>query len=379
VFKIPKPLAYREILLLSVAICLFSTRAFADLTWPTNQFLPSFSSPALLDCIDVSSASSAEQNLFASLEGIVNRTKPRIACVSSGNQEGEFTWLDLHDLAYGIVNGYDAILKYETNVTGLVVTDPNQPDTLNLATTIAGVNNELICDPRLLQKLTNAPYSLTIKDDLRGIFSTKYQIYGYLYANYWPKCTHRIIAGMETNGNGALRDYLVARESSRSMAGPGLIRRCRRTRALCFRNASRWQRLHGLVASEGNGLKWIAQYGIPVPASDWFDNASLFSGVARPISIPPIPPAPPLQNKIYVSFTLSDGDNVQYMQHQMYVLWRNPARGSVPIGWTAQPLSADLDPAMLDYYWSTATTNDCLLAGPIRCGLHPNQLLECLL
>jgi hypothetical protein len=133
------------------------------------------------------------------------------------------------------------------------------------------------------------------------------------------------------------------------------------------------------VASEGNGLKWIAQYGIPVPASDWFDNASLFSGVARPISIPPIPPAPPLQNKIYVSFTLSDGDNVQYMQHQMYVLWRNPARGSVPIGWTAQPLSADLDPAMLDYYWSTATTNDCLLAGPIRCGLHPNQLLECLL
>ena len=42
-------------------------------------------------------------------------------------------------------------------MTGLVVTDPAQPDALNLATTIAGVKNELICDPSLLATLTNAP------------------------------------------------------------------------------------------------------------------------------------------------------------------------------------------------------------------------------
>ena len=54
------------------------------LTWPAGQLLPTFSTPATnIDCIDISSASGAEQDLFASLEGIVNRTQPRIACVSS--------------------------------------------------------------------------------------------------------------------------------------------------------------------------------------------------------------------------------------------------------------------------------------------------------
>src|SRR5208337_4896410 len=86
------------------------------------------------------------------------------------------------------------------------------------------------------------------------------------------------------------------------------------------------------------------------------------------IHVPQIPPAPPLQNKIYVSITMSDGDNVQYMQHYLKVNWGDPARGKVPLGWTAQPLSTDLDPAMLNYYWSTATTNDCLVSGPSGAG-----------
>lgn len=351
-------------------VCLVSTHSIAGLTWPTNQFLPTFSTPSVLDCIDVSSASGAEQNLFASLEGIVNRTQPRIACVSKGNQEGEFTWLNLHDLAYEMVNGYSAILQYETNVTGLVVTDPSQPDTLNLATTMAGVNNELICDPSLLPTLTNAPYNLTIKDDLRGMFSNKYQVYQYLYANYWAGCTHRIIAGMETNGNGALRDYLVAVKAAVVWLDPGNSSDAAALAPFVSGMNPVGGVYMGWWPSEGNGLEWIGQYGIPVLASDWYDNGSLFSGVTRPISIPPIPQAPPLQNKVYVSFTMSDGDNVQYMQHYMYVLWQNPSRGKVPIGWTVQPLSLDLDPAMLDYYWSTATTNDCLVAGPSGAGYN---------
>ncbi|HTA31357.1 MAG TPA: immunoglobulin domain-containing protein, partial [Candidatus Cybelea sp.] len=120
--------------------------------------------------------------------------------------------------------------------------------------------------------------------------------------------------------------------------------------------------------NETSDMQWIAQYGIPVMASDLFDNGSVYSGVTTPISVPPIPPTPPLQNKVYVSITLSDGDNVQYMQHTMKTNWESTARGSVPIGWTVQPLLADFDPGMLNYFWSTATTNDCLVAGPSGAG-----------
>src|SRR6516164_8488459 len=141
----------RKLLLILVATCSALFASAQGINWPTNQLLPTFSTPAgMIDCIDVSSATSAELDLFASLQGIVNRTQPRIACVSSVDGEGKFTWLNLHNLPYSVINGYSAITKYQTNVAGLVVTDPSQPDTLNLATTIAGVSNLLICDPSLL-------------------------------------------------------------------------------------------------------------------------------------------------------------------------------------------------------------------------------------
>lgn len=344
------------------------TARCVGLTWPADQFLPTFSTPTTLDCIDISSASGAEVDLFASLEGIVNRTEPRIACVSSGNEEGEFTWLALHHLPFELMNGYSVLLAFETNVTGLVVTDPNQPDTLNLATTIAGVKDELICDPSLLSVLTNAPYSLPVKDDLRGMFSNKYEVYGYLYTNYWPFCTHRIIAGMETNGYGALRDYLVAVKAAVVWLDPGSAADANALAPFASGMAPVGGVYMGWWPSEGNGLTWIANYGIPVIASDWFDNGSLFGGVASPISVKPIPSPPPLQNRVYICLILSDGDNVQYMQHHMYALWQNASRGQVPIGWTVQPLAAEFDPGMLNYYWSTATTNDCFVSGPSGAG-----------
>src|SRR5207245_13256 len=73
----------------------------SGLDWPTNRFLPTFSMPAaIIDYIDISSASGSEVDLFASLEGIVNREQPRIACVGNSAEEGEFTWLNLHNLIY---------------------------------------------------------------------------------------------------------------------------------------------------------------------------------------------------------------------------------------------------------------------------------------
>ncbi|HEX3628307.1 MAG TPA: GxGYxYP domain-containing protein [Verrucomicrobiae bacterium] len=339
--------------------------AATGISWPTNQMLPTFSGPApVLDCIDISSSSGAEVDLFSSLEGIVNRTQPQIITVNNGDGEGAFTWVSIHNLNYNLTNGYGCILKYKSYLTGLVVTDPNEPDTLNLATTMAGVNNELICDPGLLFTLTNAPYNLPVTDDLRGRFSNQYQVYGYLYTNYWPLCTHRIIAGMETGIDGNLRDYLVAVKSATVWLDPGTGQDAN----LLAKFVSGMTPVNGVYMgwwpSEGNGLTWIASYGIPVLASDFYRNGSVYSGSPRTINVPPIPPPPPLTNKIYVSLILSDGDNAQYMEHVMKMWWENPARGKVPIGWTADPLVADLDPAMINYYWSTATSNDCLVAGP---------------
>lgn len=343
--------------------------AARGVSWPDNHLLPAFARPAaVLDCIDVSSSSGPEIDLFASLEGIVNRTKPRIICVSSSDHEGKFTWLRLHKLNYDVTNGYECILKYRKRVTGLVVTDPGEPDTLNLATTMAGVKDELICDPGLLSVLTNAPYNLPVKDDLRGRFTDKYQVYDYLYTNYWPLCTHRIIAGLAPGPGENLRDYLVAVKAATVWLDPGRSRDASVLAKFVSGMAPMNSVYMGWWPGEGDGLAWIAHYGIPVLASDFYRNGSVFGGVACPIHVPPIPPPPPLANKVYVSLILSDGDNAQYMQHVMKMWWEDPARGKVPIGWTADALVCDLDPAMLNYYWSTASSNDCLISGPDGAG-----------
>ncbi|HEV2696152.1 MAG TPA: LamG-like jellyroll fold domain-containing protein [Verrucomicrobiae bacterium] len=342
------------------------------INWPTNQLLPTFSTPAaVIDCVDVSSSTPAEIDMFSSLEGIVNRTQPRIACANSIDGEGKFTWLNLHNLPYVVAaNGYSLITKYETNLNGLVVTDPNLPDTLNVATTIAGVSNLLICDPSLLNTLTNAPYNLSIAQDLRGRFANKYLAYGYLYTNYWSQCTHRMVTGLYTNIHGELRDYVVATKSALVWLDPATANTAdRNTLALFFKDMTPANGIYmGWWPDEGNGLGWSAQYGIPVLASDYFQNASLYSGVTRPINIPDIPPPPPLANKIYISLILSDGDNIQYMQHVMKIDWEKPARGSIPIGWTVSPLASEFDPVMLNHFWNTATTNDCLISGPSGAG-----------
>jgi len=366
-----KPYLLKTLFLVAITGLSVSPGWATGITWPTNQLMPTFSQPApVLDCVDISSSSGPEIDLFASLQGIVNRTQPRIACVSTGDGEGEFTWLNLHNFSYKLTNGYNLILKYQSSVTGLVVTDPNQPDTLNLATTMAGVNNELICNPSLLPTLTNAPYNLPVVDDLRNRFSNKYQVYGYLYTNYWPLCTHRLMAGLETNLDGQLRDYLVAMKVATVWLdpGPGNFQ----DQAALAQFTSAMTPANGVYIgwwpNEGNDLPWIAQYGIPVLASDFLRNASVFGGASRTIHVPAMPPIPPLQNKVYVSFILSDGDNIQYMQHVMKIDWATAARGSIPIGWTSSPLAADVDPGMVNYFWSTATTNDCLISGPSGAG-----------
>jgi len=112
----------------------------------------------------------------------------RVVCVSTVNGEGEFTWLNLHNLSTSPI----------TATTPFSNTRPISPAWW-LRIQPAGhaesgdhdgrVNNELICNPSLLPTLTNSPYNLPIVDDLRGRFVNKYAVYGYLYTNYWPQCT----------------------------------------------------------------------------------------------------------------------------------------------------------------------------------------------
>ena len=84
---------------------------------------------------------------------------------------------------------------------------------------------------------------------------------------------------------------------------------------------------------------------------------------------------PPLQKQVqldpqglYLTFTLSDGDQLMMMNTGELGNWYTAERGKVPFNWEVQPLLLEIAPALLEKYLSGVTENDCLIAGPSGAG-----------
>lgn len=313
--------------------------------------------------------------LFASLKGIVNAKQPRIfSYEGDAFAEGPHTWLQSLGLQYTeVTDNWSLIAKYRSELSGIIVYENAQPDTVNLATTLAGPKKALVVAPSLVAKLTGAPYNLPILQDLRGQFTSKLAVYQYLYDNVWPNLDHRVAIGLAPTNRAAVREYATALGVAAlwldptSSAETPLLKQFLASMGA----GGRWM---GWWTDEGAGVTVASQYGVATIASDFSTNLTMHSGMSRTIHVKPIPPKPTLANKLYVAFILSDGDNLQYVEHLERKLWNDAGRGKVPMGWTLSPAMVDAMPGALDFFWTSATDNDCLLSGPSGYGYtYPNS------
>ncbi len=122
------------------------------------------------------------------------------------------------------------------------------------------------------------------------------------------------------------------------------------------------------IEGEFAAVEVASSHGVYVVPADWFNNLTVFSGTRPRVPAPEGPETPEPARRIYVTFTFGEGDNLQYNQHRMRVLWDDPARGRVPINWSSTPLLLDAAPVLLDFYRRTATPNDLLVSGPSSVG-----------
>jgi hypothetical protein len=319
---------------------------------------------------------SAEMYLFASLKGLVNKTKPRIfSYEGDAFAEGPYTWLQSLGLGYTEhTDKWSLIGKYRNEIAGLIVYDPAQIHTVNLATVLAKSRGALIVSPLLLSRLTAAPYNLPILLDLRRQFTSKLQVYQTLYNTYWPNLDHRLLIGLNPDAHkAALREYATALGTAVIWLDPNVAAESTLLNNF-LSSMPAGSNYMGWWPEEGPGVQRASQYGIATIASDWCSNLTMHSGTSRTVTLKPMPPKPALQNKLYVAFILSDGDNLQYIEHLMRKLWNNADRGSVPMGWTLSPAMLDAMPGALNYFWQTATDNDNLISGPSGYGYaYPNS------
>jgi len=338
-----------------------------NISWPQGQAMPSFAAPAEnLDMMSTNALPFSEYLTLTSLQGLANREQPRILA-----HNGE-SWPADMGLFYTETDGLlGLIAKYRSVFQGLVIYNPELPDTINVATTAAGVYDLLVVSPEMAQVLTAAPYNYPVEIDLRDAPITNiYEAYDYIYNNYWAKCERRLLFGFNTHDHTQLRDLSVAVRGAVLWLDP----KDAQSKAIMdkfFGEMDFGAYYAGWWQDEGAGIRYATEYGMPTVPSDFYMNYTVYSGLPRYVAPPEIPAKPALQDgKIYVSLNFSDGDNIQYNQHSMPTakLWGSPRRGEVPIGWTCSPMLLDAGPGLLNYYYRTATPNDVLICGPSGAG-----------
>lgn len=496
----------------------------SGIVWPKNQELPTFAKAKRLDVAQVYDKPGDIELLLTTLQGIVNRKEPRIYV----QQNEKDPWLNDIKVPYRIhENPLDIVKAYAREVKGVIVYDPAVPDSINVATTLAGLKDAVVASPELAQELTTAPYRLRVVEDLQGKFKDRMEAYTWQYEHLWSRTTKRMLVGLSPNtsiplppdnfasfktiltepeqirdasnrrtyeldlteflggeavylrfqdaytqdgwgpavheisvsadGEEILRfetgtpeeePYLYDRHGSKFLPGAdhrfadngnyfvyefippagtqhltvsvemwnqfkvsaskvkplssetkepfGYLRDYAvANKAMVFWLSSGVPEQRALferiladvepgtpylgwfdndVEGEIAGVDLTSSYGVYVLPSDWFHNMTVMAGTKAKPAKPNKPVTPKLNNKIYVTFTFGEGDNLQYDQNHMRNLWEDPARGQVPMNWSASPLLVDAAPAILDYYQSTATENDLLVAGPSGAGYFSPQV-----
>nr|AYQ75626.1 hypothetical protein EAV92_12610 [Cohnella candidum] len=498
-----------------------------SITWSSQQELPSFKKAKQLEVADIYDAPGDIKLMLATLQGIVNRKEPRIYLIEH-IEEGKYKWLEDLDVPYTVHDNYwDLVKLFKNEVKGVVVYDPNVPDSINVATTLAGVNDAIAVGPELAQQLADAPYNLPVVEDLRGRFKDRLDAYTWQYEHLWSQTTHRMLIGLSPDtairlpsdnfssfktiaqeptqerdaknrkvydldltdflgkssvflrfedaftqdgwgpavhevtvkadgrtiaqfvpGTPEEAPYLYDSDGSQLSSGSGGHRFADNGRYFVYQftppegtkqltaSVEMWNQFkvsasnvqpvssnrkepYGYlrdyavankamvfwldpndppqkalferilsdvkpgtpylgwfsndVSGEFSGVEVTSSHGVYVLAADWFSNLTVFGGTqVKNANSKPVKKLK-LENKIYVTYTFSEGDNFQYNQHRLRNLWDDPGRGQVPINWTSSPLLYDGAPAILDYYLSTATDNDQLVAGPSGAGyFYPN-------
>jgi hypothetical protein len=376
-----------------IATAAGSVQAVDGLTWPADQVLPHFATPAeTLDAIDVGWLTPEEQLTFSALVGHVNRQQPRIALLNRRSEEGRDTWFRTPTVDVQIGdpfddrNKYDLLAKYASELAGVVLYDVEHSGHMrNVAFTVAGLRKGLPVTREVLAQLKEHGVDLPVLEDLTALnLTTPIEAYGYLYKTYWPECEKRFIVSARPEGRGG--DFHHARDLAAACGAATVWLDCRDPdqRELFGKFLADMPAGNAVIlgwhATERSGVTSATKYGIGTLPADHFMNATIFAGGSHEIQHPPAPEPPARANKLYVALFLSDGDNLQYTQHALRRIWDRTShvRGEAPLNWTIAPALVDVAPGILNYYYSTATPNDCFVSGPSGMGytMPVNTLLE---
>lgn len=354
-------------------------RIYAGLTLPTPPrpyptLQPKMPPPAQhLYVADVRHLTHDEQLLLTSLQGLVNRTQPRIYLIH--DEEDPF-WLQvLQDQGQTgktipVADPLSLLKTFQTSYQGVVVPDPNVYVSPCLAVDIAGLEDLLIATPELASK-----WSLPIKNDLRGKFKNNADALRYARTTLLPRmnpylclCLDPPLLGSQVDDVIAARGMAFWITGPKAQDKPGADEAAERaeieaTFAQMPLNAvvrGFWWHGDGVGVDETPGVSLASRFGKVTTVSDYVANYSVLSGVPAPVLRQKAqPPAPKLDpTKVYLALTMSDGDNLCTWRGYFRHYFTDPLHGTFPVGWGMAPSLIDVSPTLARWYYDHAAPTD---------------------
>lgn len=255
--------------------------------------------------------------------------------------------------------------RFRSAVKGAIVTDPSNPDTVNLATTMAGLDRAIVINPS--QKALAASLGIKILYNFdTSEFTNDDAVQTYQWGIHYllPQTSTRILTWLPGT-HGGDRDYAVATRSfvfnltAHASAEKKMI-------ATILAHTADNTPVMGYVPNENQDVAFLSAHGHFLFASDNFSNGSVWASIPIPSSVQESTKPSPIRvqpNTVYVAFLVSDGDNSQYIEHRMTQVWHMSNLGAVPEGWTFAPGMLYFAPTMMRYFNNNLPRNSELDAG----------------
>ena len=309
----------------------------------------------------------------------------------------------------------DLVNQHRDLLQGLVVWDEELPDTVNIAVMLAARENLLPVTPGLLQ--TFSGIGLNIRHDLRGRWSDRIDLYRWAFETLFEGCEPGVLACVEpgwqrpefldyivqhkvfvyslsatTGGIPAsllmllafgppwLREFLFAARLDHAVRRLALAWMGWKSEEVALSNriqlavkslplptifgwhTRRDDELSFMLQLSSNGLRLVPAH----LAGNFSFHSALPAGTFTSKQKTALPDLDP--QGVYLTFTLSDGDQLMMMHTGELGNWYSPQRGRIPFNWETQPLLTEIAPALLEKFTTAATENDCLIAGPSGAG-----------
>jgi GxGYxYP putative glycoside hydrolase C-terminal domain/GxGYxY sequence motif in domain of unknown function N-terminal len=327
-----------------------------------------------------------EMTMIATLQGLIAQKtvkgegkkhgKPQIY-IDNGNNSYP-VWLDKmrddYRISYTYVKDpWELLEMYIEDIDGFI-TFKDQEDSINVATSLAGIRNAIAIDETLVEKAKL--FGLSEQMDVRG------KNEAWLKENYWDEFNHDIAIEQQEHFNYQMRDYAVMTKSMIFYDGNTAFRESVVNSLNTDSVILGWG-----DASKGEDI-FISQSskaGVYTLPADWASNLSVLSGVhhyrLKQKAKMTVPKADP--NKHYVTFMMTDGDNVQWTlgDYKYGTKWfGSEQRGNFHMGWGLPPALIDLAPTVMKWYYDNASDSqykDQFVVGPSGGGyMYPSQYPE---